>query len=224
MDLKKNPSKNVEKRKFNLRLLGLLFACSAVLVAFEWRVIELKTYDSYSALSDDYIPEEIVPVSRIKSPPPPPPPKPIVEKFKVVKKIEPTVDPAVPVEPVVDPEPVIIDIAPPTETVEEPPLVWNATVMPEFKGGDVGMFQYLADNIRYPQRAKEAGIEGKVYVSFVVDENGQVVDVEILRGIGGGCDEEAIRVLKNMPVWKAGSNNGMPVKVNFKMPIRFTLN
>jgi protein TonB len=77
--------------------------------------------------------------------------------------------------------------------------------------------------MKYPQMARESGIQGTVYVTFVVERNGNVTDVKVLRGIGGGCDEEAIRVIQAMPPWVPGKQRGKPVRVQFNMPIRFTL-
>ena len=95
--------------------------------------------------------------------------------------------------------------------------------MPEFPGGEVEMIKYIVKNTHYPQIAKENGISGKVFLTFVVDQEGKVNDVKILRGIGGGCDEEAIRVVKSMPAWKPGKQNGRPVKVQYNLPYNFTL-
>lgn len=97
-------------------------------------------------------------------------------------------------------------------------------VMPEFTGGQEALAKYLQKEIQYPQRAKEMGIEGKVYLSFVVDNFGNVTNVKVLRGIGGGCDEEAMRVVKKMPRWKPGKQGGRAVSVNFNLPIEFKLN
>lgn len=96
--------------------------------------------------------------------------------------------------------------------------------MPEFPGGEVALAKYLQQNIVYPERAKQMNIEGKVYLSFLIDEYGNVSNVEKKRGIGGGCDEEAIRVVKKMPRWNAGKQGGRPVKVQFNLPIEFKLN
>ena len=96
-------------------------------------------------------------------------------------------------------------------------------VMPEFDGGEAALAKYLQKNIVYPERAKQMGIEGKVYLSFVIDSYGNVNEVKVLRGIGGGCDEEAVRVVKKMPRWKAGKQGGRPVKVQFNLPIEFKL-
>lgn len=95
--------------------------------------------------------------------------------------------------------------------------------MPEFPGGEAALAKYLQNNIQYPERAKSMNIEGKVYLSFLIDEYGKVSNVEKKRGIGGGCDEEAIRVVKNMPRWNPGKQGGRPVKVQFNLPIEFSL-
>ncbi|MCK7535289.1 MAG: energy transducer TonB [Marinilabiliales bacterium] len=81
---------------------------------------------------------------------------------------------------------------------------------PAFPGGDGARMKFLQENIKYPQMARESGIQGTVYVTFVVERNGSVTDVKILRGIGGGCDEEAVRVVKNMPKWEPGKQRGKP--------------
>lgn len=110
------------------------------------------------------------------------------------------------------------------EEVIETPIFTVVEEMPTFPGGDESRIKFLTENIKYPQMAKESGIQGTVYVTFVIDERGRVADVKVLRGIGGGCDEEAIRVVKMMPPWNAGKQSGKPVRVQFNMPIKFTLN
>jgi TonB family protein len=98
-----------------------------------------------------------------------------------------------------------------------------AEQMPQFPGGETELMKFLSKNIHYPVEAREKGIQGKVLTQFVVDENGAITDVQILKGIGGGCDEEVIRVLKIMPPWKPGMTKGSPVKVYFNMPVTFGL-
>ncbi|MEI6575766.1 MAG: energy transducer TonB [Bacteroidota bacterium] len=107
------------------------------------------------------------------------------------------------------------DKSPPFTVVEE---------MPSYPGGEEVRLKFLQENIQYPQTAKESGIQGTVYVSFVIDTKGKISEVKVLRGIGGGCDQEAIRVIKLMPSWLAGKQAGKPVRVQFTMPIKFTLN
>ena len=107
------------------------------------------------------------------------------------------------------------------EEVEKPYVV--VELNPEFPGGEQAMRSFLRDNIRYPLMARESGITGTVYVTFVVSKSGKISDVKLLRGIGGGCDDEAIRVVKTMPAWIPGRQTGKPVPVQFNLPIKFSL-
>lgn len=95
--------------------------------------------------------------------------------------------------------------------------------MPQFPGGEAAMMKFIAENVKYPPLAKEAGIKGTVFATFVVNREGHVTDAKILKGIGGGCDEEALRVVKAMPSWTPGEQNGKKVLVRFNVPIRFVL-
>ena len=96
--------------------------------------------------------------------------------------------------------------------------------MPEFLGGTEDLKRFIHQNLKYPQLARETGISGTVYVQFVVSKYGKIYDVKVLRGIGGGCDEEAIEVIKSMPNWRPGKQNGVAVPVYFKLPIKFPQN
>jgi len=100
------------------------------------------------------------------------------------------------------------------------PVRW-VEQMPEFPGD---MSTFINDHIHYPELATSEHIFGKVTIEFVVNEDGSVSNVKVLRGIGGGCDEEAVRMVSGMPKWKPGRQNGMPVKVLFTLPINFVLN
>lgn len=94
---------------------------------------------------------------------------------------------------------------------------------PEFPGGMEAMYKYLAENIKYPEQAKADGIQGRVFVRFVIEADGSVTNAQVLRGIGGGCDEEALRVVEAMPKWTPGKQQGKPVRVQFNLPIIFKL-
>lgn len=96
--------------------------------------------------------------------------------------------------------------------------------MPEFAGGMKGIGEFLSKNLKYPKPASNAGIEGKVIVEFVVNKDGRVQDVKTLKGIGFGCDEEATRVIKLLPSWTPGKQNGRAVNVKFVLPVTFQLN
>jgi TonB family protein len=94
---------------------------------------------------------------------------------------------------------------------------------PEFPGGIDALYKFLQDNLSYPTLALENGISGTVYVTYVVETDGTVANPKILRDIGGGCGQEALRVVKMMPKWKPGMNEGKPVRVQFNLPVRFVL-
>ena len=96
-------------------------------------------------------------------------------------------------------------------------------VMPAFPGGENEMMKFLGTNLKYPERAKVAEAQGTVLISFVVDKEGQISNPVIKRGIGFGCEEEAIRVIQKMPTWSPGKMNGQTVNVEYVLPIRFTL-
>lgn len=95
--------------------------------------------------------------------------------------------------------------------------------MPQFPGGEEALFKYLQAETQYPQAAFEQRIEGIVYATFVIDKDGTLKETKVLRGIGNGCDEEALRVVQNMPTWTPGRQNGKNVSVQYNLPVRFSL-
>ena len=105
-----------------------------------------------------------------------------------------------------------------TETI----YTW-AEEMPKFPGGDSELMKFFSQNLVYPEIAKRACVEGKVILSFIVDKNGNIVDVKVAKSIGAGCDEEAMRVLKITPGWIPGKQNGNPVLTRINIPVVFKL-
>ncbi len=95
--------------------------------------------------------------------------------------------------------------------------------MPSFPGGEEELMKFLAENLEYPQDAREKGIQGKVYVTFIVEADGSVSNVKVLRDIGGGCGDEAARVVKTMPKWEPGKQKGKAVRVQYNLPVKFVL-
>lgn len=126
-------------------------------------------------------------------------------------------------------QPVRADEAIPAPPVAEPASddedkVYTLTeVMPEFPGGQEAMFTYLGKNLQYPGDAREAKKQGTVYVSFVVNKDGRVSEVKVLRGLYPSLDKEAIRVVSRMPNWKPGTQNGKTVRTQFNLPVKFLL-
>ncbi len=183
----------------------------------------------------------------LKKPPPPPPPEPPKPRVDQVKFPPPVVKPDVEVKEkpptieelkVADPgpknlkgdkdaPPVIDEPAGTAEkqvTEENPNQIFTAVEqVPLFPGGPEGFGKYLSKAIHYPSIARENGTQGKVYVTFVVERDGSLTDVKVVRGIGDGCDEEAARALRASPKWKPGIQNGRPVRVQYSVPVSFTL-
>jgi protein TonB len=176
-------------------------------------------------------------------PPPPPPPPPVAETIKftppVIKDDAKEEEPPPPQEKVAETNVGTVtqagtgeDVVVPgdgagTGPVEEkaPEIFTVVEQMPEFPGGPAEMMKYIQKNIHYPEMAKEAGIQGKCFVKFVVEPDGTISNVEVLKGVSGGsdCDKEAVRVVKSMPKWSAGKQNGRAVRVWFNLPIVFRL-
>lgn len=224
MELKKSPKADLEGKKVIFTQIGLIIALAATLLAFEWKSYD-KTVEGFGERVVEDIPEEIIPITEQKvKPPPPPPPKKVVVINVVEDDVEVEDDLLIDAEADETTEmEEYIPIEVEEEVVEEAPIFTVVESMPQFKGGDTKLYEYLGNNIKYPVMAKESGIQGKVYVTFVVEQDGSVTDVRILRGIGGGCDEEAIRVVQAMPKWTPGKQRGKPVRVQYNLPVRFTL-
>lgn len=119
----------------------------------------------------------------------------------------------------------LIEAPPPVEETKEPEATVYTYVeeMPSFPGGDEALMKFLSSNIQYPEIAKRAGVEGRLYVQMTVSTTGRISDIQVIKGLGAGCDEEAVRVIKMMPAWKPGKQNGHAVNVRVSIPILFKL-
>ena len=184
---------------------------------------------------------EMLDIPQEEAPPPPPPPPPPEALQEKVKFTAPVVveDTAVDTDfgkqdllaektntevPSEEPEFDLVEEKP--QVIEQPKEAEIFTVVeenPTFPGGETKLYKYLGESIKYPEEAKELGIQGRVFVNFVIETDGAVSNVKVLRGIGGGCDEEAIRVIQSMPRWTPGKQRGIPVRVSYNLPIKFTL-
>jgi protein TonB len=118
-------------------------------------------------------------------------------------------------------QPILWDV---DTVLDEPDIpILHPGIMPEYPGGLKKLYSFIAKGIRYPDPARRAGIQGTVHVQFIVRKDGTITDLEILRGIGFGCDEEALRVLKQMEDWMPGMQMNRPISVIMRIPIIFTL-
>lgn len=222
MELKKNPEVDVNKKSSMYFMIGLVISLSVLLLSFEW-----KTFQSHltelGKLVLDAEEDEMIPITQQELPPPPPPP-PQTTIIEIVEDDE-EIEEELEIEDSETDEDEVFEIVEMEEEAEaaEEEIFTIVETNPSFPGGTSKMYKYLSKNIKYPSIAKENNIKGRVYVSFVVEKDGSITDVTILRGIGGGCDEEALRVVKSMPTWSPGKQRGKPVRVRFNIPIVFKL-
>ncbi len=222
----KNRKRNSEGYKLIFFQVGMIFALLSVLYAFEYRSYGFKyEIDDFGGRVDDTPTEFIEPTKHDepkKEPPKPPIVKINVDDLKDDFKPE-DIDfdasdnqdtPVKDWEPYLEPEP---------EIVEPDIVIKIPSIMPEFVGGYGAMMEFLKSNIVYPEIAKKLNRAGTVYVKFIVEKDGSITNINILRGIGSGCDEEALRVVNLMPNWNPGLQNGRAVRVSFNLPIKFSL-
>lgn len=225
MQIKKSQKASLEDKKLTYLLMGFVLVLSICYVALEWTEKEVTKYEvtDMDFLIEDEI--EIQQTTQDVTPPPPPPP---VQEVEVLNVVEDNVE-TEHVEITSEETKEEVIIAPPVEEVkqeEEPEEVIFVVVetMPEFPGGQQALFKYLSENVKYPVIAQENGIQGRVICQFVVNKDGSIVDVEVVRSGGdASLDKEAVRVIKSMPKWKPGKQRGKAVRVKYTVPVNFKL-
>lgn len=228
MELKKNPGADLEKKKLMFMQIGLVVALAAVLVAFEWKSTGGINTD-FAGVQDVAVEEEMIPITQqeeIKPPPPPPQPVQVIDIINIVDDdvdIDDDVD-LFEMEFREDIAVRIVDFKDEEADMEEEEIFVIVEDMPGFGGGDSNKFrEYIARNLRYPEIAAENGIQGRVFVSFVVEPDGRVSNVRVVRGVDPSLDREAVRVVESSPRWTPGKQRGKPVRVSFTFPIIFVL-
>ncbi len=229
MEAKKTPKADLEKRRGLYLEIGLVVILALALVAFNIKSYDKEVKEVNTRVAESEIDAEVLNTPPEELPPPPPPEQEIVATdLKVVENDEQPINEVGLIN--ADDNAnraqetfVKVEVKEEVEEAEEEVFL-VVEDDPEFPGGLSALSQYLASNIKYPQLAKENNITGKVFVSFVVEKDGSVGQVKILRDIGGGCGAEAVRVVKAMPKWKPGKQRGKPVRTQFNLPVDFSLN
>ncbi len=222
MKIRKNPKVNLENKKGIFFQIGMILTLVFVFTAFEYKTYEKMTLDD-TFKSGDIIIEEmtLATVHKKKSLPPPPV---IIDINLVPDEVELTedifIDAGADEKTVVpDYEPVFYD----EPEIKDDIIVKFPEVYPEFPGGMAELYKFLKTHIKYPDIAQERFIQGIAYVGFIVEKDGSITNVKALRPVGGGLDEEAVRVVELMPKWNPGLQMGRPVRVSFTLPIKFKL-
>jgi protein TonB len=226
MEAKKNPRADIYQQRSKFFLIGLIVSISLVITAFEWQSekrIYTKPADDSPMEPLPYIPLTDIQPSKVITPPAVLPKKqtvvtPTPTDFTEVTNNTPTDAP-----PVIDIEiPETVNQLSPEPEIDTIGFVIGAEVQPKPVGGLENFYRIISHNIKYPTVARKIGTEGKVLVEFVVDRKGNATQIKILKGIGSGCDEEAMRVIA-LPKWEAGRQRGKTVNVKMVMPVNFRL-
>jgi periplasmic protein TonB len=223
MELKKNPEYDLTRKTGMFLNLGLTISLLLVIVAFEWPNRGDGALMDLGAMNEEF--EDLVEIPITEHTPPPPPQiqipeiKEIPDEQEIEKELDFKIDSEVDDKTVV--EEIVFVSKPKEEDVDE--IFTIVEDQPEFPGGWPAFYKYVGDRMKYPSQARRMGIEGRVFVSFVVERDGRVTDVQVVKGIGAGCDEEAIRVMQTIPNFKPGKQRGRPVRVKMQIPIVFKL-
>jgi len=205
--------------------IGLIVSLSLTLAAFEWKNYHPNELVILGTLDDT--PEDLIlpPITEVK---PPPPPKPKVQPEIIA------VEEDVPEEDLIEfseyneeiniDEPEVTEEPPAEEVAEEPDFFLVPEVAATPKEGMNEFLKFVAENMKYPVAARRMGVEGKVFVQFIIEKDGSLSDLQVVRGIGAGCDEEAVSVLKKSKKWNPARQRGKAVRQRMVLPIYFRLN
>lgn len=229
MEVKKSPKADLEGGIGMSILMGMIVGLAVLFVGFEWSTKDVQVVTADEGVAD-IIAEEEIEITRPENTPPPPPPPPAPAATEVLNVVDDDVE--------LEQQDIISSeddasaaqtetfVAPVVEEEEEESAQQIFTVVekqPEFPGGTAELFKYLSKAIKYPVIAQENGIQGRVVCSFVVNRDGSIVDIQVMRGVDPSLDKEAVRVISEMPKWKPGEQRGKPVRVRFILPVQFRL-
>lgn len=234
MEAKKNPKYDVHRQRGMLFSIGLIVSISLVITAFKWRTAVEKEPDPYSIEDQtDLYPVPSTDHLYAEAPPKPSSPSQAVQNQSPLSNniVEVNIEEIMPTDITIltvmdlDAElanELTIKEAIPTEPAVDQPFIF-VEEMPEPVDGFLAFYKNLGKRIHYPASARRMHIEGKVFVQFIVNEEGELTDFQVIRGISADCDAEAIRIFKQVNRWKPGKQRGIPVKVKMVQPITFSL-
>ena len=230
MEVKKSPKADLEGKKIIFSEIGLAVALGLTLAAFEWTSHDISIKD-IEVVEVVEVEEDMVPITtqdQIKPPPPPPPPPPVADALTIVDNDteinedfelnDTEADDNTEFE-IRDLETHVVEEEEPAE--QEAFLIVEQ--MPVFPGGEEALRRYLVTEVKYPVIAHENGIQGRVFVKFVIAADGTVTNVDVARPFDPNLDREAIRVVKSMPKWAPGKQRGKAVRVHYMVPINFVI-
>ena len=228
MEIKKSPKADLEGKKSTWTLVGFVLILAAMFVAFEWTERDV-VITADSGIVEVAFEEEMVPITEQEEPKqaPPPPEAPKVEEVLQIAENDADVEEStIQSSEASENQAVEIKYVPEVveeEEVEEQQIFQVVEEMPEFPGGMAECLKFLSQNIRYPAISQENGVQGRVIVQFVVNQDGSIVDPVVVRSVDPYLDKEALRVISMMPKWKPGKQRGKAVRVKYTVPVTFKL-
>ena len=223
MEAKKTEQADLTKKSTFFFSIGLMVTMSLVVTAFEWKDYDESMVDLMGKSTNTF--EETMEVPPTEQPPPPAPTiqqpqvievpdeEEIKDDIKVNLDVEVTDETKV--------EEIVVQAEQPKEETDEIFTVVEESATP--KGGMQAFYKFVGEKIKYPAQARRMGIEGRVFVEFVINKDGSLSDVRSIKGIGAGCDEEAVRIIQSAPPWNPGKQRGKSVKQRYTLPIIFKL-
>lgn len=220
----KKEKQNIQKNQSKLFLsIGLFIGLLFITALFEWRSYDSNMTVELASNIDTF--DELLEIPPTEQPPPPPPKKlvqpnivEVQETEEIIEEIKIDFDMEINEETVIGPIDIQTNDAP-EEVAEE--VFTIVEVQPGPKMGMKGFYEYVYSNIDYPKKALTLGVQGKVFVQFIVNTDGTLTEVTVIKGIGMGCDEEAVKVIKAAEAWTPGKQRGKPVRVRMIIPINF---
>ena len=227
MEVKKSPKADLENKKTSNLLVGVILTLAVLFIGFEWSEREVKVVTD-SGITEIVFEEEMIPITE-QEPPKQAPPPPEAPKMEEIIEIveddadveESTIEASDDITAAVEVKYTAVEVE--EEEVEEQQIFQVVEEMPEFPGGMGECMKFLGKNIKYPQISQENGVQGRVIVQFVVNQDGSIVDPQVVRGVDPYLDKEALRVISMMPKWKPGKQRGKAVRVKFTVPVMFRL-
>ncbi len=221
MNKKKYDKADLEKKRGVFLQLGLIISTLLVLIVFEWSTPVENESISYR-IDNVEMEADLIPIKRQEELKPPMPKH--FSKIQLVPDNQEVEEDFEFQTPEIEPdEKIVIPVLEQLPKEKDVPLVFMSQVMPEFPGGIKGLQSYIAKNINYPQEAIDEDIQGKVFVRFIIDDNGMIENESVIRSIHPLLDKEALRVVRSFPKWQPGRQNGRAVKVWYTVPIVFKI-
>ena len=227
MEVKKSPKADLDNQRGIALLMGLVAAFGIMYIVFQLADNEVTATQAYV---EDFKGEDDIMIESTQRDETPPPPEPEPQKQvleQVIEIVDETVETGEVNISTEDQGEAVEPVAPIAQVEEEDDSENQILIIvektAEFPGGTEAMYKWLSKNIKYPAICQETGIQGRVVCQFVVNKDGKIVDVEVVRGVDPNLDAEAIRVIKAMPAWKPAKNGGKAVRMRYTLPIRFKL-